>query len=61
MMTSSTINSTKLILCPPKVEGRDTPKDTPARLSTVRIATTAEVKRVLVYLLARLRVEHDLA
>ena len=34
---------------------------TPARLPTLRVATTAEVKRVLLYLLARLRVEGDLA
>src|SRR5829696_6449332 len=32
---------------------------TPARLPTLRVATTAEVKRVLLYLLARLRVGHD--
>jgi hypothetical protein len=34
---------------------------TPARLPTLRVATTAEVKRVLLYLLARLRVGHDVA
>src|SRR5215217_2182945 len=34
---------------------------TPARLPTLRVATTAEVKRVLLYLLARLRVGHDIA
>src|SRR5829696_10463785 len=34
---------------------------TPARLPTLRVATTAEIKRVLLYLLARLRVEGDLA
>jgi hypothetical protein len=34
---------------------------TPARLPTLRVATTAEIKRVLLYLLARLRVESDLA
>src|SRR5829696_4023285 len=34
---------------------------TPARLPTLRVATTAEIKRALLYLLARLRVESDLA
>jgi hypothetical protein len=34
---------------------------TPTRLPTLRVAATAEVKRVLVYLFARLRVESDLA
>jgi hypothetical protein len=34
---------------------------TPARLPTLRVATTAEVKRVLLYLLPRLRVGHDVA
>jgi len=42
--------------------GSQAPKvGTPARLPTLRVATAAEVKSVLLYLLARLRVNHNLA
>jgi hypothetical protein len=34
---------------------------TPSRLATLRLATAAEVKLVLLYVLTRLRVERDLA
>jgi len=40
---------------------RDTPQDTPTRLPTLRVATTTKVERVLLYLLARLGANGNLA